>query len=81
MHRVFAVLMISLGSTACAFTNIPLTLPSKGLESTIPGGNGRQIVIIVPFSDGREIRDRCGMQKNGYNMDTADAVCQSDPNQ
>ena len=62
MHRVFAVLMISLGSTACAFTNIPLTLPSKGLgKHDSQGGNGRQIVIIVPFSDGREIRDRCGM--------------------
>jgi ABC-type amino acid transport substrate-binding protein len=80
MQRAFALLLASLSSTACAFTNIPLTLPTKGLESTIAGGNGRAIVVAIPFSDEREIRDRCGMQKNGYDMDTADAVCQSDPN-
>lgn len=36
-------------------------------------------MVIIPFTDDREIRERCGMQKNGYNMDTADAICQSDP--
>jgi hypothetical protein len=76
-----AAALVALGclSGACAFTDIRLTLPTKGLDDTIPGGNGRQIVVVTPFSDEREIRDRCGMQKNGYNMDTADAVCQSDP--
>jgi hypothetical protein len=66
-------------STACAFSTIPLTLPTKGLADTVPGGRGRQVVVSIPFSDARELRDRCGMQKNGYNMDTADAVCQSAP--
>jgi hypothetical protein len=64
---------------ACAFTDVPLELPTRGLENTFRGGNGRQIVVYAPFQDAREIRDRCGMQKNGYNMDTADAVCRSDP--
>jgi len=59
---------------------IQLTLPTRGLEHTISGGNGRQVVVVVPFSDERVIRDRCGMQKNGYNMDTASAICQTDPN-
>jgi hypothetical protein len=65
--------------SACAFTDIPLTLPTKGLEDTVQGGRARQVIVVAPFADDREIRERCGMQKNGYNMDTADAVCQSDP--
>jgi hypothetical protein len=68
-----------LALTACAFTNIPLTLPTRGLSAPIPGGKARQVVVVVPFADQRTIQNRCGMQKNGYNMDTADAICQSDP--
>jgi hypothetical protein len=67
-------------SSGCAFTDVPLTLPTRGLENTLTGGGGRQVIVIVPFADAREGDKRCGMQKNGYNMDTADAVCQSDPN-
>ena len=80
VQRALSLVALALTSTACAFTNIPLTLPTKGLESTISGGRGRQVVVAVPFSDQRTLGDRCGMQKNGYNMDTAAAVCQSDPN-
>lgn len=79
VRRITAMLAIAAVSNGCAFTDIPLTLPSGGLDNTIPGGNQRQVVIIMPFSDEREIRGRCGMQKNGYNMDTADAICQSNP--
>ena len=63
----------------CAFTPIPLTLPTRGLEETIAGGQSRQLVVVQPFADERQVRERCGMQKNGYNMDTASAVCQSPP--
>jgi hypothetical protein len=77
-----ALVITALGalSSACAFTDVPLTLPTQGLADTVPGGQGREVIVSIPFSDAREIRDRCGMMKNGYNMDTADAVCQSDPN-
>lgn len=80
MRRATALWTAALLSSGCAFTNVPLTLPTKGLQSTIPGGSGRQIVVIIPFRDKREIRERCGMQKNGYNADTADALCERDPN-
>jgi len=80
MRKVSLLIATGALSSACAFTDIPLTLPTRGLENTVAGGNGRQVVVIIPFSDEREIRERCGMQKNGYNMDTADAICQSDPN-
>jgi hypothetical protein len=78
--RLATLLILAGVSSGCAFNDIPLTLPTQGLETTIHGGRGRQVVVVVPFSDERSIRDRCGMQKNGYNMDTADAICQSDPN-
>jgi len=78
MWRALLVAAAAAATTACAFTDIPLTLPTKGLPETVPGGRGRQVVVVVPFADDRSIQ-RCGMQKNGYNMDTADAVCQSEP--
>ena len=77
---VASSLVTGLLSVACAFTDVPIDLPVKGLEHTVPGGRDRQVVVVIPFSDGR-LQRRCGMQKNGYNMDTADAVCQSDPKQ
>ena len=74
-----ALLTVAL-SSACAFTTERLTLPTQGLAQPLSGGRGRQVIVVAPFADERQIRDRCGMKKNGYNMDTADAVCQSDPN-
>ena len=75
------LLLASLLAVGCAFTPVPLTLPQRGLDSTVPGGKGRSVVVVVPFVDAREIKERCGMQKNGYGMDTAPARCQSDPAQ
>lgn len=78
MRRLVSLLAPALLASGCAFTDIPLTLPTQGLADTVTGGRGRQVIVVIPFRDGRELK-RCGMQKNGYNMDTADAVCQSDP--
>jgi hypothetical protein len=77
IRATLVVLVMSL--SACAFTDIRLTLPTRKLESTVPGGNGRQVIVLTPFVDEREVRERCGRQINGYGMDTADAICQSDP--
>jgi hypothetical protein len=33
----------------------------------------------MPFADYRQHRERCGMQKNGYGMDTADTICSVPP--
>jgi len=78
-RAIAALLGAALLSSACAFSNISLTLPTRGLERPLSGGKGRQVIVVAPFADEREIKTRCGMQKNGYNMDTADAVCQGDP--
>lgn len=37
------------------------------------------MVVVVPFADERSDRLLCGMQKNGYGMETARAVCSEDP--
>jgi hypothetical protein len=53
--------------------------PESGLEAPIPGGNQRQIILLVPFQDGRPSQGRCGVQKGGYGNETASAFCEVDP--
>ena len=79
-----AILLTALGGAlialgGCAFTNVPLDMPVSGLATPIRGGNGRKVVVVKPFADQRQQPKRCGMQKNGYNQDTADAVCRIAP--
>jgi hypothetical protein len=70
-----------LGGAGCAFTDVQLDMPISGLAAPLKGGNGRQVIVAMPFVDQRAQPHRCGMQKNGYNMDTANVVCRSDPTQ
>jgi hypothetical protein len=63
----------------CALSEVRLKPPPSGLKTPIPGGKQRQVIVTVPFSDAREIKARCGMQKGGYGNETASAVCQGDP--
>lgn len=78
LYRVITLILI-LASAGCAFTDIPLDMPNSRLEAPISGGNNRSIIVIQPFSDNRSDTSRCGMKKNGYNMDTANAVCKTTP--
>lgn len=61
--------------SGCAFTDVQLDMPVSGLEQPITGGNNREVIVSIPFNDTRPHKERCGMKKNGYNMDTADAIC------
>jgi len=67
--------------SGCALTDVNVKPPSSGLKTPIPGGNQRQIIVTAPFSDSREIKNRCGVQKGGYGNETAVAVCQGEPAQ
>ncbi len=58
--------------SGCAFTNISVTLPTQP-TSGYSGGDDR-LITVMKFIDQREIKDRIGMQKNGYGMDTANAI-------
>src|SRR5512145_31510 len=73
--------LLGVAMSGCAFTDVRLKAPESGLKTPVPGGNGRQIIVAVPFSDARQIKDRCGVQKNGYGQETAAALCVDDPAQ
>lgn len=79
MIRNLIVLLFYLLLGGCAFTEMHLELPTTGLEEPIRGGDDRTIIVLKPFLDNREDISRCGMKKNGYNMDTADATCNISP--
>ena len=70
-----AVLLVSL--SGCALEDVRLKPPTSGLKTPIPGGNQRQVIVAVPFADGRQITNRCGMQKGGYGNETANACLYS----
>jgi hypothetical protein len=73
---VAAVLAMCIGG--CAFQDVHLTMGSVSQYAALTGGQGRRVVVVVPFEDSRGVV-RCGMMKNGYNMDTADAICPEPP--
>jgi hypothetical protein len=76
---LLAVSLLSLGG--CAFTNLTITPPQEPIGSNLTGGKQRSILVVTPFTDGRPVQNRCGMQKNGYNMDTANVYCSAEPAQ
>lgn len=74
-----ALLLLSL-TQGCALTNVtvnPTDAPPRGIASTV--GRGREIALVNSFEDKRSDPERCGMKKNGYNMDTADVICSLPP--
>ncbi len=78
MRSALLVICLSLLS-ACAFTDVRIEPPPSETFTHLTGGDGREIVVVKPFNDERQIRNRCGMQKNSYNMDTAAALCSAQP--
>ena len=77
--RFIFVAFIALTITGCAFNNLKVNPVPTDVSTKLTGGEKREIIVQIPFSDVRKINKRCGMQKNGYNMDTADAICTADP--
>jgi hypothetical protein len=78
MRIAVTVLGLSLLS-GCAFTNLTINPPASSVSTQLSGGDKREIVMNIPFADERQIRARCGMKKNSYNMDTASVYCSSEP--
>ena len=82
MRRVWLpCVLVGLMVSGCATIDVKLKQPPEGLKTPIPGGNQRQVIVTIPFSDARQITNRCGMQKGGYGNETATAYCQGDPAQ
>ncbi len=78
-----AVAMVAaLCAPGCAITTMTLeTSPLARVTVATSVGQGREISLVVPFADRRATPHRCGMKKNGYNIDTADILCAEPPNQ
>lgn len=74
---LFALVAVSV--SACALADVSVKPPESGLEQPIPGGNQRQVIVVLPFRDERPLRSRCGVQKGGWGNETASALCQGDP--
>jgi hypothetical protein len=69
-------------SSGCAFKNVEVYPPQHEASRTPNGrGRGREVIVVALFDDRRSGKEagRCGMQMNGYRMDTADVVCQEPP--
>jgi hypothetical protein len=83
-HRgeLCALGIVALCASGCALTNMTLDTPVHArVTQATTIGDGREIALVVPFVDARSTPKRCGMKKNGYNMDTADILCAEPPNQ
>jgi len=46
--------------TGCAGPNFDINMPVDGLKNPIEGGNGREVLIVIPFLDNRAKKDYCG---------------------
>jgi len=80
-RRCLLLWLLVVAFPGCALTDVRLKPPESGVKTPIPGGNERQVIVAVPFSDARQIKDRCGVQKGGYGNETAKALCVGDPAQ
>ncbi len=68
--------LLLLFTGGCAFVDLNVAPPNaNGLIEQSSIGRGREIVLDASFADRRPFPSRCGMQKNGYNIDTADVKC------
>jgi hypothetical protein len=73
-----AIVLLMTGG--CAFADITVMPPRpETLAQPSDLGRGREVVLQMPFADQRPFPSRCGMQKNGYNMDTATVNCTVPP--
>jgi uncharacterized lipoprotein YajG len=66
----------------CAFIDLNVAPPpAQSLAQPATLGRGREVILQAPFTDQRSEPERCGMQKNGYNMATASVHCAVPPPQ
>jgi hypothetical protein len=73
------LLLVALAGSGCALTDMRLRPPEVPEVSQQCSSTRPLVTLVVPFDDSRPHRNRCGMKKNGYNMDTADILCDADP--
>jgi len=76
LRQLLALMVLLPGLGGCAFLDLNITPPDTSVFSDAPNlGRGREVIVDRPLADRRGFPGRCGMQKNGYNIDTADVFC------
>lgn len=69
-----------LSLSGCVTNQVTLAKPAVlDVVTSSRRGGGREVALIRPFTDQREQRRRCGMRKNGYDMDVASVSCGTSP--
>jgi hypothetical protein len=63
----------------CMYSDLTIKMSTSSLNPHLTGGGGREIVLVTPFTDQRQVRERCGMKKHNLNYETASAFCSVDP--
>lgn len=70
---------LALALAGCAFGDVTVkTPPASEIATSSRRGEGREVAVAGPFLTRRQ-QVRCGMKKNGYNMDTASVLCADAP--
>lgn len=67
--------------SGCAFTDVSIHRTSGPIVRPSTVGQHRSVLIVAPFTNQRPQPRRCGMKKNGFGMDTADVLCEWEPEQ
>lgn len=77
MAGVLTALLVA--APGCAFVDAHVERPHpRQLATHSRRGEGHTLVLLRPFTDQRSERT-CGMKKNGFNVETAQVHCTSDP--
>jgi hypothetical protein len=70
-------LALSCGPFGCALTPARVVLKGDPAGMRLEGGAGREVVVF-PVTDERGDSARCGVKRNAYGTETADARCEPD---
>ena len=78
--KMFVLCVAALGGNAgCAFMTVTVAPPDEETRKAAVASRPREVTLQSPFSDARRDRSRCGIQKNGLNLETADVECTVPP--
>lgn len=69
-HLTAILAVLCAFASGCTFTDATVNLPASFAVGIQAGGGGRELAV-PELLDERAVRDRIGMKKNGYGMDTA----------
>jgi hypothetical protein len=72
-------MVLGLAVAACVPPTLTVTPPRKIVPLGPFGGDGREIVLVLPFRDERPSKVLCGIQKNAYNAETGYVACSVEP--